>query len=227
MRKSNPIRRGPRRRPMHAVLRLLSAAAGGYLAGTTPSADVAARLAGRGAIDIRSSGTGNPGGTNARRVLGRRLGYAVVVADIAKGVIACDWGRWCAGDSGAHVAGVASVVGHCYPLWTRFRGGKGAATSFGQCVYTFPAWAPVDVAVAMSVARIPGLRRPALVSVCVSSAAWLVASVVWWKRGLPNLWGPPPSAVLPLANSATVLVIASRGVTMLRKGEPDELALPR
>ena len=212
---------------MSNLPRLLLAAAGGYFLGTAPSAGVASRFASQGAVDVRSSGSGNPGGTNARRLLGRGRGYAVIVADIVKGTCACAWGRHCAGDTGAHVAGVASVAGHCYPLWARFRGGKGAATSFGQCVYTFPAWAPLDFVVAMGVARIPGLRRPALISVCVSSVAWLLASVVWWKRELPNLWGPRPTAALPLANGATVLVMVSRGVTMLRRGEPDELALPR
>jgi glycerol-3-phosphate acyltransferase PlsY len=205
----------------------MCAAVGGYVLGATPSADIAARIVSGGAVDIRSAGTGNPGGTNARRLLGRGPGYAVVVADILKGVAACAWGRHWASGGGAHIAGVAAVAGHCYPVWTGFRGGKGVATSFGQCVYTFPAWAPVDFAIGMAVARIPGLRRPALVSVGVSSLAWLSASVVWWRRGLPNLWGPRPTAALPLANAATLLVIASRGLAMVRKGEPDELALPR
>lgn len=212
---------------MSVAIRLVCAAVGGYLFGTTPSADVAARLVGKGAVDIRSSGTGNPGGTNARRVLGRRPGYAVVLADIAKGFVGCAWGRRCAGDRGAHVAGVAAVIGHCYPLWSRFRGGKGVATSFGQCAYTFPAWAPVDLAIGMGVPRISGLRRPALVSVCVSSTVWLAASLVWWRHRLPNLWGPQATAALPLANAATLLVIASRAIGMIRKGEPDELAVPR
>jgi acyl phosphate:glycerol-3-phosphate acyltransferase len=209
------------------TLRLLSAAAGGYLIGTTPSADLAARLATGGSVDVRRSGSGNPGGVNARRLLGRRVGTAVIVADVAKGVAACRWGRRSAGDLGAHVAGVAAVLGHCYPLWSRFRGGKGVATSFGQCLSTFPAYAPVDVIVAMSVARVPGVRRPALTSVAVSSTAWLLASILWWRRGLPNLWGPRPTAALPLANAATVLVIASRAVALLRRREPDELAFPR
>jgi glycerol-3-phosphate acyltransferase PlsY len=125
------------------------------------------------------------------------------------------------------VAGVAAVVGHCYPLWTGFRGGKGVATSYGQCLATFPAYAPLDAALATSVARIPGLRRPALVSVAVSSTAWLLASFLWWRYRLPNLWGPRPTRALLLANAATVLVIASRAVPMLYRREPDELALPR
>jgi glycerol-3-phosphate acyltransferase PlsY len=214
-------------RIMQRLLALLSAVTGGYLLGTFPSSDVAARLATGGTVDLRSDGSGNPGGMNARRVLGRRVGSLVVAADIAKGVAACGWGRRSAGDLGSHLAGVAAVAGHCYPLWRRFRGGKGIATSFGQCLYTFPAYAPVDVAVATTVARMPGLRRPAMVSVGVSSTAWLLASVLWWKRRLPNLWGPRPTAALPLANAASAVVSATRAVSLLRRGEPDELALPR
>jgi glycerol-3-phosphate acyltransferase PlsY len=206
---------------------LVAAAAGGYLLGAVPSADIAARVVAGGAVDLRSSGSGNPGGTNARRVLGPVPGYLVIAADIVKGFAACAWGNRCASGTGAHVAGVAAVAGHCYPVWTRFRGGKGVATSVGQCAYTFPAWVPADVALGMTVARLPGLRRPALVSVVVSSLTWLAASVLWWRRGLPNLWGPRSTAALPLANAATVLVIASRGIVMIHAGEPDELALPR
>ena len=212
---------------MPNLIRLLSAAAGGYLLGAVPSADIASQIVTGGATDLRTSGSGNPGGTNARRVLGRRAGIAVTTADVAKGTAACIWGRRRAGDLGAHVAGVAAVAGHCFPVFTRFRGGKGVATSFGQCLYTFPSYALLDIAVATSVARAPYLRRPALVAVFVSSAAWLLASVLWWKRGLPNLWGPRPTAALPLANAATVLVIGSRAVDLLLRRELDELALPR
>jgi acyl phosphate:glycerol-3-phosphate acyltransferase len=212
---------------MNGPVHLFTAAVGGYLLGTSPSADIACRLATGDSVDLRSSGTGNPGGLNTQRALGRRVGLAVIAADIAKGAAACAWGRRAAGDAGAHVAGVAAVVGHCYPLWSRFRGGKGVATSFGQCLYTFPAYAPLDMALATAVARVPGLRRPAFVSVAVSSGAWLLASVLWWRRRFPNLWGPPPTVALPLANAATVFVIASRAVTMFHRQEPDELALPR
>jgi acyl phosphate:glycerol-3-phosphate acyltransferase len=212
---------------MKRAVRLIAAAAGGYLFGSLPSADVAGRVVTGGSVDVRSSGTGNPGGMNARRVLGHRIGAVVIAADIAKGAAACGWGRRRAGDVGAHLAGAAAVAGHCYPLWSGFRGGKGVATSFGQCLYTFPAYAPVDLALAAGVARLPGQSRPALASVAVSSIAWLFASVAWWRRSLPNLWGPRPTAALPLANAATVLVIASRAVVSLRRREPDELVLPR
>ncbi len=149
---------------------------------------------------------------NAFRILGRRAGLLVIGADIAKGILACAVGRAVAGDAGAHAAGVGAVAGHCYPVSHRFRGGKGIATSFGQCVATFPAFAPLDAAAAILVTRLPGIGRPALASVVVSSTAWLLASVVWWRRRLPNLWGPPPTAMLPVANAATIAVIASRAL---------------
>ncbi len=201
---------------------LLSAAAAGYLVGTAPAAAIDARLKTGGSLDIRSAGSGNPGGLNALRLLGRRAGAAVVVADVGKGIAACVVGRRLAGDDGAHLAGVAAVAGHCYPLWTRFRGGKGVAASFGQCLYTFPVFAPVDAAVAVAVHRMPGLRRPTLVAVSASSTAWLLASVLWWRRDWPNLWGPHPTAALPLANAATVAIIASRAARRSRRARPDK-----
>ena len=206
---------------------MLGAAATGYLLGTIPSADLASRLTKGGAVDLRSAGSGNPGAMNVQRLLGRRAGLAVMATDIGKGVVACLAGRALAGDAGAHTAGVAAVAGHCYPAWNGFRGGKGVATSFGQCLATFPAYAPLDAAIAMGITHTPGLRRPVLISVAVSSSAWVLAGVVWWKRGLPNLWGVRPTAALPLANAATVGVIASKVTAALRRGDPDEPRLRR
>lgn len=164
---------------------------------------------------------------NVLRLLGRRAGLAVMAADIGKGIAACFLGRALAGDTGAHTGGVAAVAGHCYPAWNGFRGGKGIATSFGQCIATFPAYATLDAVIATSISRLPGVQRPAVVSVAVSSSAWVLAGVVWWKRQLPNLWGVRPTGLLPLANAATSAVIASKGLAALTRGEPDELRLPR
>lgn len=161
------------------------------------------------------------------RLLGRRAGIGVMAADIAKGALAAAFGRRLAGDGGAHVASVTAVAGHCYPVWTGFKGGKGIATSFGQCLATFPAYAPLDVATAVLAAKAPHVRRPALVSIAVSSLGWIGAGTLWWRRDLPNLWGPRPTVALPLANLATTAVIASSALLQLRRGDPDELALNR
>jgi acyl phosphate:glycerol-3-phosphate acyltransferase len=208
-------------------LRLLVAAVLGYLLGTVPSADIVSRLATGGHVDLRTTGSRNPGAVNAGRVLGPTPGRAVTVADVGKAYAACAIGNAVAGDLGAHVAGVAAVVGHCYPAWNRFDGGKGVATSFGQCLYTFPVAAPVDLALAIGVARVLGPRRAGLVSTAAASGGWLLMSFVWWRRRLPNSWGPRPSAALFVANCATVGVVASRFVMAHRRGHPDELELPR
>lgn len=198
-------------------VRALAAFAGGYALGLVQSAELVARAATRGTVDLREAGSGNPGALNACRLLGRRAGLAVAIADVGKGALACALGRALAGAGGAHAAGVGAVAGHCYPLNRGFRGGIGAATSFGQCLATFPAYAPVDVAVATTVARLPHLRRPAAAALLVSSLAWIGAGSLWWRRRLPNLWGPRPTIALPLANAASAGLIASRALLLLRR----------
>lgn len=181
----------------------------GYSAGLVPSAALAARIATRGAVDLRSVGTGNPGGANAAAVLGKRWGYAVMAADIAKGALACRAGRRLAGDAGQHVAGVAAVAGHCYPVTTGLRGGKGVATSVGQCLATLPAYVPVDLGIATAVAAGPWRRR-AFAATMASAVTWVAASVLWWRRQLPNAWGGRPTIGAPLAAAASSGLIASR-----------------
>ena len=194
-----------------SLVRLAGAAATGYLLGTIPSADVAARVATRGRTDLRLAGSGNPGAANAIRVLGPRWGYAVMAADIGKGAAAGRLGQRIAryGD-GAHVGSVAAVVGHCWPVWSGGRGGKGVATSVGQCAVTFPAWSVADLAVAAVTAASPVWKQRALGATAVSSAAWVAAAVVWWRRQLPNAWGPTPTGALPLAAAASSAVILQR-----------------
>ncbi len=188
--------------------RLVAAAACGYLLGTVPSSDLACRMAGGGA-DLRSSGTGNPGGANALVVLGRSWGYSIMAADVAKGAVACGLGRRVAGDPGAHVAGTAAVVGHCFPVWNGFRGGKGVAASLGQCLATFPVYVPVDLALAWATA-LPKWRARTFTATAVASAAWVGAATIWWRRGWRNGWGPRPTAGLPVAAAASSAVILQR-----------------
>lgn len=142
-------------------------------------------------------------------VLGPRWGYGVMAADIAKGAVASRIGRRLAGDIGQHVAGVAAVVGHCYPVTKDFRGGKGVGCSVGQCLATFPAYLPIDVAVAASVASGPWRQR-AFAGTTASSVVWVAASTLWWRRGWRNAWGGPPTIALPLAAAASSAVIFQR-----------------
>ena len=194
---------------------LVAAAGVGYAAGLVPSADVAARLATAGRVDLRRHGSGNPGGANAAAVLGARWGYAVMAADITKGAVAARIGRRLAGDPGQHLAAVLSVVGHCHPVTKGFRGGKGVGCSVGQCLSTFPAYLPIDLAVAAAVAAGPWKQR-AYAATAVSSVAWVAAAALWWRRGWPNAWGGTPTAALPIAAAASTVVILQR----FRSGQP-------
>ncbi len=188
---------------------VLSAAVAGYVVGLVPSADIASRLATGGRVDLRSHGSGNPGGANAAAVLGRRWGYSVMAADIAKGAAAARIGLRLAGDRGQHAAAVGSVVGHCYPVTKGFRGGKGVGCSVGQCLATLPAYLPVDLAVASAVAAGPWKQR-AFTATAASSVVWIGAATLWWRRGWPNGWGGPPTAALPIAAAASSAVIFQR-----------------
>ncbi len=198
------------------LARLSGAAVLGYLVGTAPSADVACRLARESGGDLRSGGTKNPGAANALVVLGKRWGYAIMAADIAKGAAACAAARRLAGDTGAHVAGTAAVVGHCFPVWNGFRGGKGVAVSMGQCLATFPVYVPVDLAVAG--ATVTGSwRSRTFTTTAVASSAWVAAALLWWRRGWPNGWGPPASGALPASAAASTAVVLWRFLAARRQ----------
>ena len=197
----------------HRFGRLVVAAAAGYLAGAIPSADVAARLATRGETDLRAAGSGNPGAANAIALLGPRWGYGVMAADIAKGAFGARVGCAIAGDTGAHLGGVGAVAGHCFPWHANFRGGKGVAASAGQCLATFPAYFPIDLAVAGITGVVPWWRRRAFATTVVSSSVWIAACVLWWRKGWPNLWGPRPAGALPAAALATSAMITYKFAT--------------
>ncbi len=192
--------------------RTMLAALVGYLIGTMPSADLAARGAARrngtARHDLREHGTGNPGGLNAAKVLGTRWGLAVMAADIAKGAVASIAGRRIAGGAGAYAAGAGAVIGHCLPVWSGFRGGKGIATSAGTAAVCFPAYMPVDLAVAGGTLGLS--RGQANLAALISSSMFTAASFVWWRRRRGNLWGPAPTLGLPMYAALTSAVICWR-----------------
>lgn len=191
----------------------MAAVAGvGYLLGTFPSADIAAHVAGGGEVDVRRQGSRNPGGTNVATVIGPGWGAAVMFADMVKGLVACRVGQRLAGAAGAHLSGPAAVIGHCLPVWARFRGGKGVATSVGQVLATFPAYFPIDFVVAYTTMSNPRVRNRTFAATAAASASWVACAALWWRKQWPNPWGPPPTAGLPIAAFASSAVILLRFV---------------
>lgn len=108
-----------------------------YFLGSLPTAYLLVRL--MTGHDVRRKGSGNVGGTNALRTAGWKVGVAVTIIDMAKGAIPVWLMQWFNPESGWIAAAMlAAVVGHCYPVWLKFRGGKGVATGFGAFMVLAP-----------------------------------------------------------------------------------------
>lgn len=100
----------------------------GYVLGSIPFGLLLTRIAGAG--DLRAIGSGNIGATNVLRTGRKGLAVATLLLDLGKGAAAVCIARWASPDDMV-VAGAAAVMGHLYPVWLRFRGGKGVATLMG------------------------------------------------------------------------------------------------
>jgi glycerol-3-phosphate acyltransferase PlsY len=107
----------------------------GYLLGSINSGVILPRLMG---VDIYAHGSGNPGASNVMRTLGKRAGAAVMAADAAKGALAAAIGSWMVSDVIGFWVALAAVVGHVFPIWHRFRGGRGVATAIGAVLWLEP-----------------------------------------------------------------------------------------
>jgi acyl phosphate:glycerol-3-phosphate acyltransferase len=110
----------------------LTALAFGYLVGSIPFGIVFTRLVGLG--DLRALGSGNIGATNVLRTGNRALAAATLVGDVLKGTLAVSVAELVLGRDFALVAGLGAVLGHLFPLWLGFKGGKGVATYLGVLI---------------------------------------------------------------------------------------------
>ena len=157
---------------------LLVAAVAGYLLGAVSPATLLARRRG---YDLRASGSGNPGATNAGRVLGRRFGIAVGLLDVLKGLVpALAFGL--VSHPAGLVAGLAAVLGHVTSPYLRGHGGKGVATAAGAVLGSHPLWAPFVLVAWLAVVA---LTRWVALASCAAALVLPVAAVVsgddlWW-----------------------------------------------
>jgi acyl phosphate:glycerol-3-phosphate acyltransferase len=167
---------------------LLAAAVVGYLLGSIPFGLLLTRIAGHG--DIRRVGSGNIGATNVLRTGSKLLAAVTLLLDLAKGtaavVIAQTWGA----QAGLVAAGCV-ILGHMFPVWLGFRGGKGVATALGVLI---------------------PLAWPAAL---VAALLWLLTAVLFHYSSLAALVGAVAGATLALftADRSTALVIA--GIALL------------
>lgn len=125
---------------MNQVIALVAA----YLLGSIPFALIAGKLAG---VDLRTVGSGNLGATNVFRALGRTAGVAVMALDISKGVAAVLVAKALTGSPWPLAAGALAILGHVFPVWTNFKGGKGVAVGAGALIGLVPAASGVMVGI--------------------------------------------------------------------------------
>lgn len=117
------------------MLGLLAAALIGYLLGSIPVGFLVAKSKG---LDIRQFGSGATGGTNVLRTLGAGPALATGVTDLLKGTLGAYIGSRLGGEWGYALGGFFAIVGHSYPVWLRFRGGKSVATGAGSLILHHP-----------------------------------------------------------------------------------------
>jgi len=194
-----------------------------YLLGSVPFAFLLGKAHG---IDIREHGSGNVGATNLGRALGRRWGIAAFVLDFLKGLSPVLVARGLAGadrfglaQAAAHIelgAGAAAIVGHVFPLWLGFRGGKGVATTFGAM--TGLAWIATLAAGALWALVFGATRTVSVASLAAGAALPVAVWLTHWGRPLAEFGG-----TLSVASAVAVLIVVrhrSNIVRIVRGEEP-------
>lgn len=192
---------------------LLLWAAAGYLLGSVPFGLVITRAFGLG--DLRAIGSGNIGATNVLRTGSKSAAAATLILDSGKGAAAVLLARAMAGEDAAQVAGLAAFLGHCFPVWLRFDGGKGVATFLGTLLAL--AW-PVGLAACATWLATAAVTR-------ISSLAALVAAA------LSPLWavllGRGETAVLAAALALVVLWRHGDNIARIRAGTEPRIGRKR
>ena len=190
-----------------------------YLIGAFPSGVVIGRIV-KG-IDIRQRGSGSAGATNAWRVLGWRIALPVVVIDVAKGVAAAAGiARLPFGplplsvEVVAILCGLAAVLGHVFPIYTGFRGGKGVATAGGMLIATAPI--PVGCALAVFLLAVFLFGKVSLGSIL---AAWTIPVSALLLGLFTDLSYPPLLIGLTGGLALFILYTHRTNIARLLKGE--------
>jgi len=186
-------------------LLLLLTALLGYLLGSVPFGLVMARLFGLG--DIRKIGSGNIGATNVLRTGNKPAALLTLIGDVGKGAFAVLVARALLGEDAAQIAGFAAYLGHLFPIYIGFKGGKGVATWLGTMLAI--AW-PAGLAAAATWLVTAALFR-------ISSLAGLAAAALtplWaWLLGAPHV------VVLALAMAVLIFIRHHQNIARLLRGQ--------
>jgi glycerol-3-phosphate acyltransferase PlsY len=193
-----------------------------YFLGSIPTAVWIGRM--KYGIDVREHGSKNAGATNTFRVLGKKAGITVLIIDIIKGFLAaflpflCHVGAWQSDEliTVQILAAVMAVVGHVFPLFAQFRGGKGVATSLGVIIGIHPPAAGICIAVFLLVFIIS--QYVSLGAICASV---IFPVSIYWIFGIKSIWLNGFSIFL-----ATLVIIAhKKNIQRLIAGNENKMNL--
>lgn len=192
-----------------------------YLLGSIPFGFVIAKLFG--GRDVRKGGSGNIGATNVARVVGPVAGILTLLLDAAKGGFSV-WiaARAANGESWILVlAGFFAMLGHCFPVWLRFRGGKGVATAAGVFLALCPA--AMLAATILFLVIVSFWRYVSLGSIAAAAAIPLLVYLLWAPR-----FAPPATVTLTsLAIAALVIFQHRSNIARLARGEEPKFSLSK
>jgi acyl phosphate:glycerol-3-phosphate acyltransferase len=181
-----------------AIGTLALVAVGGYLLGSIPFGVILTRAAGTG--DVRSIGSGNIGATNVLRTGRKDLALATLLLDAGKGAAALLIARHLFDSEAAGaIAGGAAFLGHLFPVWLKFKGGKGVATFFGLLIAA--AW-PLGLMAGATWILAAALFRISSLAALIAS----VAAIVYALLPIPALGLPAPGPVIALAVFTAALI---------------------
>jgi acyl phosphate:glycerol-3-phosphate acyltransferase len=185
-----------------------------YVIGSIPFGIILAKIFG--GVDVRQAGSGNIGATNVARVAGPLPGILTLVLDAVKGAAAVWLAARFANESSfwMTIAGLAALVGHCFPVWLRFRGGKGVATAAGM--FLALCWPAALGAIGVFILVVLFSRFVSLGSVAAAAAMPLLIYLLWAPHHAP------PLAVTFGAFAAAMLVVYKHDANIQRLVEGRE-----
>ena len=161
-----------------------------YLIGSIDFGVILPRIGG---VDIYSVGSGNPGASNVLRTMGRGWAAAVMAGDVGKGTVAAMIADLWAGEAAGFGAMLAVALGHSYPLWHRFRGGKGVAASAGALLWLEPLLGLIAVAGWVALVKITSVAAIASLATMVL----LIPGVaLFGHRGWSLVWTAATSVLI-------------------------------
>ena len=181
----------------------------GYLLGSIPFGLVFTRLAGT--QDIRAIGSGSIGATNVLRTGRYGLAAATLLADLLKGAVAVLLMSWWSGHDAGLVAGAAAFFGHLFPVWLKFKGGKGIATGLG--VLLAVSWKAALAAVVIWIAVAAATRYSSVASLITSAAAPAILYFI----------GTPPEALTFLVLAIATFIMHRPNIARLKQGTESKI----